>query len=102
MKTQDNTAAFDVIDNHFENYARTTTEQTTLDGFVTWAWDVRDQMIEALKGGDTAQTCKDIIYSIEAQAQRESIIVPSEQEATAWLMANRNDLINALTESLED
>ena len=98
-----NTAAFATIDAHFEGWARTTTYQTAAQGFVSWAWDTREEMIADLKSGDLTQTCEDVVYSIGQEAALDGEIeVPSDLKAAAWLAYHRDDLINELTESLDD
>lgn len=100
MTCQD-TQAFATIDDHFATYAKTTTEQTVMEGFVSWVWDMRQDALDQLKAGDTSLDA-DIVYSISQIAQLDGEIeVPSEQECAAWLMANRDDLIKEITESLE-
>lgn len=102
MNTTDMQPAFATINAHFENYAKTTTEQTTLEGFVSWAWDVREEMIAALEGGDLTQICDDVIYSIEQESQLDGEIeVPNAQECAAWLAYHKDALIAELTDSIE-
>ena len=96
-----NTAAFATIDAHFEGWARTTTYQTAAQGFVSWAWDRKEQILADLKAINFNLDA-DIVYSISQQAQLDEIEVPSEAEAAAWLAYHRDDLINELTESLDD
>jgi hypothetical protein len=103
MNAITNTAAFATIDAHFEGWARTTTYQTAAQGFVSWAWDTREEMIADLKSGDLTQTCEDVVYSIGQEAALDGEIeVPTHAECAAWLAYNKDALIAELAESLED
>jgi len=100
MNAITNTAAFATITSHFESYQKTTTEQTATDGFVSWAWETRKQILADLKASNFNLDAE-IVYSISQQAQIDGEIeVPSEQEAAAWLAYHRDDLITALVESM--
>lgn len=96
------------ITNFLESYANICANQTATQGFVSFVWDARKDAIAALSGEESCLSLDaDVQYAMQAWAEYDEVTgqvegVPTVEECAAWLKDNADDLIAAITESLND
>lgn len=71
-------------------------------GFISWAWDARDETAEAIRGGDRAGLVDDIAYTVTQADQWRGEKAGAMRAARAFLDTWGAELADALEQSLND
>lgn len=72
-------------------------------GFVSWCWDVRQETRTALADGEFDQLASDVAYSVDSAYRSDlALRAVTDEEAAEWLAYHRDELIEAIDESLND
>lgn len=102
--TEDKMNAQDTISKHFENWSN----GSMVEGFVSWAYDHRKEIIIALGAEDDEQLVADIIYTVEQErlhklSTEDSVPDPVyAADVVEWLKVYGNAMRQALACSLAD
>lgn len=97
-------SAQDTISKHFENWSN----GSMAEGFVSWAYDHRKEIIIALSAEADEQLVSDIVYTVEQERLHKLSTEDSAPDpvyaadVVEWLQAHGNAMRQALASSLAD
>lgn len=101
LETIMTTATVETIEDSLTSYADSSTH---VQGFVSWAWDMREQTLEQLRERADVDIASELEYHAEevAVANDQPKLRDAGKAAALYLAEHRDDLIAALEESLAD
>lgn len=91
------------IEDFFLNWRQDACEQTAIEGFVVWAWNLRKCMAYELSRNEYEEIVYSMVYDIDYRLRDSPLGEDSLHTACLdWLALNRVQLIDALVESLAE